>query len=81
VVYALLKSGIAYDGSMIEHAIERRREQAAHAARRQQSRVSPINSIACSLVRHSKSHSRAANPRSQVKNNDPSRIEPLADVG
>src|SRR6516225_3585281 len=33
VVYALLKSGKAYDRSIIEHAIERRREQAAHAAR------------------------------------------------
>ena len=32
VVYALLKSGKAYDRSIIEHAIERRREQAAHAA-------------------------------------------------
>jgi hypothetical protein len=33
VVYALLKSGKAYDRSIIEHAIERRREQAAPAAR------------------------------------------------
>ena len=33
VVYALLKSGKAYDRSIIEHAIERRREQAAHATR------------------------------------------------
>jgi len=33
VVYALLKSGKAYDRSIIEHAIERRLEQAAHAAR------------------------------------------------
>lgn len=32
VVYALLKSGKAYDRSIIEQAIERRREQAAHAA-------------------------------------------------
>jgi len=32
LVYALLKSGKAYDRSIIEHAIERRREQAAHAA-------------------------------------------------
>ena len=33
VVYALLKSGKAYDRSIIEHAIEGRREQAAHVAR------------------------------------------------
>jgi transposase len=33
LVYALLKSGKAYDRSIIEHAIERRREQAAHATR------------------------------------------------
>jgi transposase len=33
LVYALLKSGKIYDRSIIEHAIEKRREQAAHAAR------------------------------------------------
>jgi hypothetical protein len=33
LVYALLKSGKAYDRSIIEHAIKQRREQAAHAAR------------------------------------------------
>ena len=33
LVHALLKSGKAYDRSIIEHAIKQRREQAAHAAR------------------------------------------------
>jgi hypothetical protein len=32
LVYALLKSGENYDRSVIERAIEKRREQMAHAA-------------------------------------------------
>ena len=42
LVYALLKSGKAYDRSIIEHAIERRREQAAHAARSHAKQPCPL---------------------------------------
>jgi hypothetical protein len=51
VVYALLKSGIAYDRSMIEHAIERRREQAAHAARSQTAKPCQPHQFNCLLAR------------------------------
>jgi hypothetical protein len=42
LVYALLKSGKPYDRSIIEHAIERRREQAAHAARSHAKQPCPL---------------------------------------
>ena len=51
MVYALLKSGIAYDRSIIEHAIEGRWEQAAHAARRQTAKPFQPHQFNCLFAR------------------------------
>ena len=52
LVYALLKSGKAYDRSIIEHAIEQRREQVAH--------------MACSHAKQSLVHSRPGKSNSPL---------------